>query len=180
VLFPEMHKAVDEQDVIAESFYSCLGLLDAMTRSGREFSVPFLFSVPMIPVVMAMVDAHTRASEAKPDIPRLIGGFLTQSLSKVGVSKRTIDSMRHLLFLNWKMLGMAAHGSISSNIRHKAYFAEAFDLLAITIKASGAYPNAPWPPGPEGFEPLKRLFRAPKRKRRRSPRNRREHVAAAD
>ena len=180
VLFPEMHKAVDEQDIIAESFYSCLGLLDAMTRSGREFSVPFLFSVPMLPVVTAMVRTHTRTPEAKPDIPRLIGGFLTQSLSKVGVSKRTIDNMRHLLYLNWKMLGMLEQGYVSSNIRHKAHFSEAFDLLAITTKASGAFPNTSWPPGPEGFEPLKRLIRAPKKRKRRGPRNRREHVAAAD
>lgn len=180
VLFPEMHRAVDEQDVIAESFYSCLGLLDAMTRSGREFSIPFLFSVPMIPVVTAMVRAHTRSSDGKVDIPRLIGGFLSQSLSKVGVSKRTVDYMRHLLFLNWKMLGMFEHGHISSQLKHKSLFPEAFDLLAITTKASGAFPNAPWPPGPDGFEPLKRLIRAPKRKRRRGSHSRSHQVAAAD
>lgn len=180
VLFPEMHRAVDEQDVIAESFYSCLGLLDAMTRSGREFSVPFLFCVPMIPVVTAMVRSHTRLPEAKVDIPRLIGGFLSQSLSRVGVSKRTVDNMRHLLYMNWKMLGMFEHGHISSNLRHKAHFPEAFDLLAITTKASGAFPNAPWPPGPDGFEPLKRLIRAPRRKRRRGGHGRSPQVAAAD
>ncbi len=180
VLFPEMHKAVDEQAVIAESFYSSLGLLDTMTRSGREFSIPFLFSVPMTPVVTAMIRAHIRASEVRLDIPRLIGGFLAQSLSRVGVSKRTIDGMRHLLYLNWKMQEMLEHGYVSSNIRHKAYFSEAFDLLAIATKASGAFPNAPWPPGPEGFEPLKRLIRAPGKRRRRGPRNRREQVAAAD
>ncbi len=180
VLFPEMHKAVDEQEVIRESFYSCLGLLDDMTRSGREFSLPFLFSVPMIPVVTAMVRAHVRASEEKPDIPRLIGVFLSQALSRVGVSKRTVDSMRHLLYLNWKMLEMFERGHISSNLRHKAHFQEAFDLLAITAKASGAFPNAPWPPGPDGFEPLRKLVRPPRKKRRRGPHNRREHVAAAD
>ena len=179
VLFPEMHKAVDEQDVIADSFYSCLGLLDAMTRSGREFSVPFLFSVPMIPVVTAMLRAHTQAP-VKPDIPRLIGGFLSQSLAGVGVSKRTVDNMRHILYLNWKMLGMFEHGYISANVKHKGHFPEAFDLLAISTKASGAFPNAPWPPGPEGFEPLRRLIHAPRRRRRRGPRNRREQVAAAD
>ncbi len=180
VLFPEMHKAVDEQEVIAESFYSCLGLLDAMTRSGREFSVPFMFSVPMIPVVTAMVRSHTRSPEARVDVPRLIGGFLSQSLSRVGVSKRTVDNMRHLLYMNWKMLGMFEHGHISSNLRHKAHFPEAFDLLAITTKASGAFPNAPWPPGPDGFEPLKRLIRAPRRKRRRGGHGRTQQVAAAD
>jgi poly(A) polymerase len=180
VLFPEMHKAVDQEDVIAQSFYSCLGLLDAMTRSGREFSVPFLFSVPMIPVVTAMIRARTRSPEAKPDIPRLIGGFLSQSLARVGVSKRTIDSMRHLLYLNWKMLEMFERGHISSNLRHKAYFPDAFDLLAIATKASGAFPGAPWPPGPDGFEPLRRLIRPPRRKRRRGSHGRREQIAAAD
>jgi poly(A) polymerase len=180
VLFPEMHRAVDDQAVIAESFYSCLGLLDDMARSGREFSVPFLFCVPMIPVVTAMVRAQTRASETTVDIPRLIGAFLAQSLSRVGVSKRTVDSMRHLLYLNWKMLGMFEHGHISSTLRHKAHFPEAFDLLAIATKASGAFPNAPWPPGPDGFEPLKRFIRAPKRKRRRGGHGRSQQVAAAD
>lgn len=180
VLFPEMHRAVDKEDVIAESFYSCLGLLDAMARSGREFSIPFLFSVPMIPVVTAMVRSHTRSPEAKVDIPRLIGGFLSQALSRVGVSKRTVDSMRHLLFLNWKMLGMFEQGHISSNLRHKASFPEAFDLLAITTKASGAFPDAPWPPGPDGFEPLKRLIRSPRKKRRRGHHGRSQQVAAAD
>jgi poly(A) polymerase len=180
VLFPEMHKAVDEQEVIRESFYSCLGLLDEMTRSGREFSIPFLFSVPMVPVVMAMVRTHVRTSETKPDIPRLIGVFLAQALSRVGVSKRTVDSMRHLLYLNWKMLEMLERGHISSNLRHKAHFQEAFDLLTITTKASGAFPNAPWPPGPDGFEPLKRLVRPPRKKRRRGPHGKREHIAAAD
>ncbi|MBN2224494.1 MAG: polynucleotide adenylyltransferase PcnB [Deltaproteobacteria bacterium] len=180
VLFPEMHKAVDEKAVIAESFYSCLGLLDAMTRSGREFSIPFLFSVPMIPVVTALIRTQVRESESKPDIPRLIGVFLTQALSRVGVSKRTIDSMRHLLFLNWKMLEMFEHGHISSSLRHKAYFSEAFDLLAIATKASGAFPGAPWPPGPDGFEPLKRFIHAPRKKRRRGPRGKRDNIAAAD
>jgi poly(A) polymerase len=180
VLFPEMHRAVDEEDVIADSFYSCLGLLDAMTRSGREFSVPFLFSVPMVPVVTAMLRSRTRSPEAKIDIPRIIGDFLSQSLSGVGVSKRTVDNMRHLLYMNWKMLGMFEHGHISSNLRHKAHFPEAFDLLAIATKASGAFPNAPWPPGPDGFEPLKRFIRSPRRKRRRGQHGRSQQVAAAD
>ncbi len=172
VLFPEIQDATEKHDITRDQFYRCLELLDALTRSGREFSIPFLFSVPLIPVVISLIDHATAGAEGKtPDVPRIIQESLVRSLARVGVSKRNIDTMRHLLFLNWKMFRMIDRGYIPAVLRGKTHFTEAFDLLSITAKAYGYFPEAPWPPGPEGLEPLRRLIRSPRR--RHGPRHHR-------
>ena len=168
VLFPEIEEMIETHDITKERFYGCLRLLDSLTRSGREFSVPFLFSVPVVPIVIAVAERSVKASEGKgQDIPRLIQGFLGQSLSRVGVSKHNIDTMRHLLYLNWKMFSMVDRGHIPASLRAKGHFAEAFDLLSITAKAYGYFPEAPWPPGPGGLEELTRLIHSTRRRRPR-------------
>jgi poly(A) polymerase len=180
VLFPEIERIIERHHITGERFFTCLGLLDALTRSGAEFPTAFLFSVPMIPLAMTVADKAAGSPDKETqDVPRLIQGFLSGSLSRVGVSKHNIDTMRHLLFRCWKMFSMIDRGHIPASYKAKRYFAEAFDLLSIAAKAYGRFPDAPWPPGPEGLEGLARLMQPPQQRRRPRRRGRNRTRAEA-
>ena len=174
-LFPCLIRFEDDNDFsidtprghtsINYTVYRCLELLDVLVASGKTLSTPFLFSVPMIPYTLSLVDSASGKGGGKgQDIPRIIQEFLTETLGRVGASRKVMDIMKQLLFMNWKMFSTMERKYIPTNIRKRRLFDEAFQLLGITARAYGYFPNSPWPPGKDDPDPLRRLLRPPKKR----------------
>jgi poly(A) polymerase len=171
MLFPTIVESTVQRGKDRDVLIKSLELLDVLTLTVKERSIPFYFSVLMIGSTSSLIAAAQSSEEGKKqDIPRLIHTHLAESLERVGVSKKSIDTMRQLLFLHWKMSKMIDRRYIPAYLRKKHLFNEAFDLLGITVRASGLFPDAPWPPKKNRYDPLWRLILHPKKKSSKKPR----------
>ena len=170
MLFPTIVETTVQREKDRDTLIRCLELLDVLTLTGKERSIPFYFAVFMLPSTYALTATAFEAEDgSKQDIPRLIHKHLSASLERVGVSKKNIDTMRQILFLHWKMFNMINRRFIPVYMRKKHLFNEAFDLLGITARATGIFPDAPWPPKKSNQDPLWRLIRHPKKRPGKKP-----------
>ena len=171
MLFPTIVESTVQREKDRDVLIKSLELLDVLTLTGKERSIPFYFAVLMTLSTHAMISAAQQSGEGKKqDIPRLIHDHLAASLDHVGVSKKNVDSMRQLLFLHWKMYNMIERRYIPVYLRRKHFFYEAFDLLGITVRATGIFPDAPWPPKKNRYDPLWRMILHTKKRTGKKPR----------
>ncbi|MBN1881731.1 MAG: polynucleotide adenylyltransferase PcnB [Deltaproteobacteria bacterium] len=159
MLFPTIVESTMENKEDRNVLLKSLELLDVLTLTGKERTIPFYFSVMMIASTHRLTTkTHQLEEGKKQDVPRLIQKHLSESLDHVGVSKKNIDIMRQLLFLHWKMYNMIDRRFMPVYLRRKHLFNEAFDLLGITVRATGIFPDAPWPSKKNRYDPLWRMI----------------------
>ncbi len=165
VLFPSICKSIESTQITEEMVLTSLGLLDDLVMSSIKPSVPFLLSVPMIPSTITHINKTISKSNGDGiDIPRLIHKHLFDSLKSIGISKKNLDAMKHLIYLNWKMLRSLEKGFIPANLMRKNHFPKAFNLLGISAWVFGYFPDLPYPPVSDSTDPLRRLLRAPRKR----------------
>lgn len=171
MLFPTIVESTVLKEADRNVLIKSLELLDVLTLTGKERSIPFCFAVLMIGSTYTLTsEAYQSEGGKKQDIPQLIQKHLSESLERVGVSKKNVDTMRQLLFLHWKMFHMINRRFIPVHLRRKHLFNEAFDLLGITARAIGIFPDAPWPPKKDRYDPLWRMIRHPNKRSGKKPR----------
>ncbi len=173
VLFPSICKSIESTQITEEMVLTSLGLLDDLVKSSIEPSVPFLLSVPMIPSTIIYINKTiSKSNGGGIDIPKLIHKHLFDSLKSLEISKKTLDVMKHLIYLNWKMLRNLEKGFIPANLMRKNYFPKAFNLLGISARVFGHFPDSPYPPVGNSTDPLRRLLKAPREKIKKKSRQR--------
>ena len=174
VLFPSICKSIETTQITEDMVLTSLGLLDDLVQSGIEPSVPFLLSVPMIPSTITYINKTISKSNGSGiDIPKLIHKHLFDSLKSLEISKKSLDIMKHLIYLNWKMLRSLEKGFIPASLMRKNHFPRAFNLMGISARVFGHFPDSPYPPVDDSTNPLRRLLRDPRRKTRKKQKPRR-------
>jgi poly(A) polymerase len=164
VLFPTTSRLIENGKISIEFILTSLSFLDSLTRAGTQPSIPFLFSVILFPSIRALISETIEGTdEQHRDIPRLIHQHLLESARVIGISKKSMDTMRQILFLNWKMFTFIDRGFLPFYLRKKAHFWEAFDLFGLTSRAFGYFPDESWPIVAGEPNPLKRLLKPPPR-----------------
>jgi poly(A) polymerase len=171
VLFPDICRSIENTEITEDMVLTALNLLDNLVKSGVEPSVPFLLAVPMIPTTMTYIDRTvSRSNGNRIDIPSLIQKHLFKSLRTLEISRNNIDIMKHLLYLNWKMLRNLNKNYIPAYLMKKNHFQKAFNLLGISARVFGYYSDQPYPSRGKNSDPLKKLIRQPHRRSRRKGR----------
>ncbi|MBN1574045.1 MAG: polynucleotide adenylyltransferase PcnB [Deltaproteobacteria bacterium] len=168
VLFPYVCESIEKTDITEEMVLTALGLLDNLVKSGVEPSVAFLLAVPMIPSTITYINKTVSENNGGGiDIPRLIQRHLSESLKSLEISKGNIDTMKSLLYLNWKLLRNLDKGFIPPYLTKKNHFHKAFNLLGISARVFGYFTDSQYPPTDNDTDPLRSILKPPRRKSRR-------------
>ncbi|MGH9458045.1 MAG: polynucleotide adenylyltransferase PcnB [Thermoanaerobaculia bacterium] len=139
-LVPELQKPLDHGSI--DFFWTMLGVLDRTVRSGRKISDPVLFSVLILPYVVASIEEETRLRDGRPRagdmmlfVRELIQPIVQRFSFSAGMRHQTEQAVETL----WRLLEPPSDRRSMWRFVFREHFNDGLALLELYARASGLY-----------------------------------------
>lgn len=139
-LLPELQRHLDEGGV--DYFWTMLDVLDRTVRSGRKISDPVLFSVLLLPYIIASIEAESRGRDEKLRVGEMIL-FVRELIHPIVQRFSFSAGMRHqteqAIETLWRLLEPPTDRRSMWRFVFREPFNDGLALLELYARASGNY-----------------------------------------
>jgi poly(A) polymerase len=135
-LLPELETLLPEEDVDPMT-WKRLAVLDRDIIEGKEIGNPVLLALLLAFPMIEQIKRDKNSKDRRVDYGRAVYRFLKPLTSKLGVSRRDTEQLFLIVISQRRMRSFLDGGAIPRFLKSKAYFDDAFRLLAMDAEARG-------------------------------------------